>query len=141
MNCDRVRPIVDARPEREWPPEVSAHLEACDACLNTAIERALEWPPAATPPSDFVGRVTSRATRSRPARPRWPVAVSVVLAVLLGCVAAALTGLGGGLPGGSALPAPAMSWSLVILLAGAAEAAVLIALTAQSNGMRVTGRR
>jgi hypothetical protein len=34
-----------------------------------------------------------------------------------------------------------MSWSLAILLAGAAEAAVVIALTAQSNVIRVTGRR
>jgi hypothetical protein len=140
MNCDLVRPFVSTRPEREWPPEVSAHLEGCDACLSAAIERALEQPSSATPSSDFAARVASRAARSRPARPRWPVAASVMLAVLLGCLAAALPGLEGG-PGGSTLPAPAISWSLVILLAGAAEAAVLIALTAQSNGIRVTGRR
>lgn len=140
MNCDLVRPIVASREERDWPRDVSEHLDECDACLNVVIERALERPPSATPPADFAARLTSLATRSRPAPSRWPGAASVMLAVLVGCATAVILGHEGGL-GGSERPAPAMSWSLAILLAGAAEAAVVIALTAQSNVIRVTGRR
>ena len=127
MNCDEVQRFIESSGRAELPPEVSAHLATCDACLQRVLTDVLAAPPTVAVSPDFSGRVVVRLPARDAAQswPRWPVIAAAALSMVI-----LLAGLWLLLP---AIGAPQheiwAEWYWAAFLIAAGESAVLIACT------------
>lgn len=67
MSCEPIRAALRAAGDGPWPPEVTAHLATCGACVDAAIDQALKQRPPSTVPSSFAADVARAARLATPA--------------------------------------------------------------------------
>jgi hypothetical protein len=138
MNCGTVRQIVTTGGEREWPPDVSAHIATCDVCLSVIVEQALATVPQPRVPSNFadrVGALIPQAESPTRSRPRWSVAAAGALCAAVIVAAVGVLLASADLPGRAAEP----SWYWALLLVAGGESAVLVAWAAEPLGQWGSG--
>jgi len=125
MNCDEVRRAIESSAGGKWPDDLSAHLAACEACLQHALTEALATPPAIVVPAGFADHVAFPLPQRGAPRiwPHWPIVASAVLSSLVLAVGLWMLVSGAGPSGRD----PWVTWYQVVFLAAAGESAVLIA--------------
>ena len=87
VNCEELQRAL--RGERELTAQEAGHLEACDACLDVRLTRALDAKPEVAIPADFAARVAAgvparseERVSARVPRP-WGLATAMAVVTVL----------------------------------------------------------